>query len=284
MYLAVGIILTASVLMAALPGSKSSCTSFAALAEPCGCTISKESFDPLCGSDGATYLNQCFLECEKMLSNIDIKVHHKGMCISQSRCSCHARYEPVCATNGVTYSNNCVLTCNSRKDSSIRMRHNGECQNGGQSRWTYTQTPQKLQSSQKRACDCSLNSMVYYFRCGGATRDTCVCATSQPTSEQLKNICNNNKNNYAQPLKVNYIQPTKHCTCAAVHKPVCGNNHVTYANICVLHCYATKDSSIRFMKMGDCSGDGNDPRLVSRFGTGGKWKDKTLLRVRHFRG
>ncbi|CAH0694760.1 unnamed protein product [Spodoptera exigua] len=133
--------------MAALPGSKSSCTSFAALAEPCGCTISKESFDPLCGSDGATYLNQCFLECEKMLSNIDIKVHHK-----------------------------------------------------------------------------------------------------------------------------------------AVHKPVCGNNHVTYANICVLHCYATKDSSIRFMKMGDCSGDGNGPRLVSRFGTGGKWKDKTLLRVRHFRG
>lgn len=130
-----GIIITASVLLA-VPGINSStCTSYAALSEPCGCTISKDNLDPLCGSDGGTYLNECFLECEKTLSNVDIRIDHKGMCQGDARCSCHPRYEPVCASNGVTYSNDCVLQCNIRKDPSIRLNHKGECQSDAPSRY-----------------------------------------------------------------------------------------------------------------------------------------------------
>lgn len=106
---------------------KRACTSLTDIAEPCGCILSQETFDLVCGSDGHTYLNMCFLDCKKALDNVQINVAYEGVCSQDNACTCHARYEPLCGTNGVTYSNECVLSCFAKKDCSIRMKHVGEC-------------------------------------------------------------------------------------------------------------------------------------------------------------
>ncbi|CAH1639308.1 unnamed protein product [Spodoptera littoralis] len=298
MYLTVGIIITASVLLAVLPGNNSSCTSFSALADPCGCTISKENFDPICGSDGGTYLNECFLECEKTISHTDIKVNHKGVCQPDSRCSCHARYEPVCATNGVTYSNECVLECNRKKDSSISINHKGECPGGGHSRLISRTVLKTCTCNPASGPICATNGITYpnycVMRCDSEALDdksidfdhwgVCISTSREQQNYKDPKNCkgkqsngNDNRDDPNEHVNMKEPQDSKgRCTCAAVHKPVCATDHNTYANVCVLHCHAKKDSSIKFLKMGDCSG--SDPRLVTRYGG-----DDSILRMLHFR-
>ena len=49
-----------------------------------GCpTICTEQYDPVCGSDGVTYSNGCYLEVTKCIENPDLLLASKGECPSQ---------------------------------------------------------------------------------------------------------------------------------------------------------------------------------------------------------
>lgn len=92
--------------------------------DPCPCP---KYYFPVCGSDGVTYDNYCFMYCED-----GVTLKHEGKCkkvflqhlddIKFDPCICPAIYSPVCGVNGVTYSNDCQRKC-----AGVGLRHNGRC-------------------------------------------------------------------------------------------------------------------------------------------------------------
>nr|XP_060615832.1 uncharacterized protein LOC132765571 [Anolis sagrei ordinatus] len=81
---------------------------------PISCTLQS---DPVCGTDGKTYGNECSL-CAEILGGTKIDLAHKGECVDCSefpeppkgkKTPCPQIHAPVCGTDGNTYSNTCLL-------------------------------------------------------------------------------------------------------------------------------------------------------------------------------
>ena len=61
-------------------------------------------FSPLCGVDGVTYSNSCFLSCA------GVKLAYPGSCVD-CKAKCPKCYKPVCGADNVTHKNLCNLIC-----------------------------------------------------------------------------------------------------------------------------------------------------------------------------
>ncbi|MBI4079668.1 hypothetical protein HY414_00360 [Candidatus Kaiserbacteria bacterium] len=85
----------------------------------------------ICGVNGLTYLNECFLKDAK------VQMAYKGACKSITESTtkittptpepttaavCTKEYAPVCGVNNLTYQNECFL-----KDASVALSYKGEC-------------------------------------------------------------------------------------------------------------------------------------------------------------
>lgn len=84
-------------------------------------------WNPVCVSDGKTlrtFANACLARCARK-TNLSIRIVHKCEC--QPRV-CTKEYAPVCASNGKTYGNNCEFKYAQLIDPTLRIVHNGPCE------------------------------------------------------------------------------------------------------------------------------------------------------------
>jgi hypothetical protein len=85
-------------------------------------------YNPVCGSDGATYGNPCELTSQACIKRSGVIQAHSGECEKTCQVLCNLNYTPVCGTDNVTYGNVCELeskACLRKKD--VRVAKNGQC-------------------------------------------------------------------------------------------------------------------------------------------------------------
>ncbi|CAG7734118.1 unnamed protein product, partial [Allacma fusca] len=183
----------------------------------CECPVCPSDYEPVCGSDGVSYQNQCRLRMEACLTNTNIKKIYAGLCngcdhmqcdfysvcqatMEEAKCVCpenctvSSSFAPVCGTDGVTYRSECQL-----QKSACRLQ-------------------KFVMVASKGHCDMCANVQCKFgAKCENGT---CICPTDCPENRE----------------------------------PVCGSNLITYANECELQkasCTLARPLTIHFY--GICS-------------------------------
>ena len=94
----------------------------------CGNFACPRNYQPICGSNGQTYGNECIFNQAKCAS-ASLEVEHFGEC--EKKCEfkfCSREFRPVCGSNGVTYPTLCILENEKCENPELEVVHQGECQ------------------------------------------------------------------------------------------------------------------------------------------------------------
>jgi len=214
--------------------------------------------DPICGSDGIRYQNECAMETAAACSGEEITRLRPP----------HRMYAPVCGSNGEQYSNDLVFLwakCQaqdvqqhtfSRKAPKWTIANYGPC---GEEE----EEEEEEEESNGMQLDVGLPTLCP--SCG--TYNKPVCGTD---GESYTNSCLMDKAACEQNVPIEEVHPGR--CCPRMHtrdyRPVCGSDGNEYSNLSMLADASCRNNfSIRFVNEGSCkTKDDNSGMLMDSFG------------------
>lgn len=203
-------------------------------------TYCSKNADPVCGSDGVIYMNDCERRkktCNQNIAKVDIE---ECTAYSGSKCEhkCTNNHDMVCGDDGRTYLNKCYLQAE-YCERGVQFSHFGSCTNTTD--LTKEQCYQDLDCSQLRRSDILSNVIgggsVKRAGSNGLTGVGPVCGSD---GNVYGSECDMKKRTCGQgvvPVDRRHCKTTKHCDsgCWRISRLTCGSDGKLYNNGCQMH-------------------------------------------------
>ncbi|XP_072305722.1 agrin isoform X8 [Eucyclogobius newberryi] len=178
------------------------------------------SYEPVCGKDGHTYINDCVRRKAECLSRGLIPVKHKGPCDLHVPSPC---VDKVCDHGAVCVVKNNEPVCECPE--ACPQTSDPVCGSDGQSYGS---------PCEMRAMSCALQKAIHILHKGPCDEACANCSFGA--------ICDVQSGQCVCPSE-----------CVDSHQPVCGSDGTTYNSECELHVRACKEQmELRVVSQGEC--------------------------------
>ncbi|KAG2519636.1 hypothetical protein BBO99_00007946 [Phytophthora kernoviae] len=217
-------------------------------------------YEPLCGSDGVTYKNDCHLSVAQCNAT-DLAVKSTGECplgssgkastagSSAAACpdACLDVYDPVTDENGVTYSNQCYMEmekCKGKKKKTVDLLAEYESLYGSDSGSSSAATRKSM--STKHPGEQAIKPTK-------STKSTKSSKSTKNSSSTGSNVGSLYEDGSSGVIGSDSASAANNCSaaCPDIYSPICGSDRVTYSNACKLEAASCKNPELRLVQVND---------------------------------